>query len=363
MKNKKNGLSSPVRNLVFMTKMFMFRKPVFFMRLWGRYFNVLVLRKTPLRFMDIAVGYECNMNCRHCSAKAMIRGGEKPLSVEQYRKIAKTLINEGCMVFHFTGGEPLLRKDIEEVIRAFKPKQCMISIQSNALLVTREKLVGLRKLGVDMFSVSIDSGIPEEHDDFRRTGGSYEIALNAIKLAVEIGFRCGISTCITHQNLRSEGLMKIIRQSEELGVWCFFNLAVPAGNWRGNTDSLLTPEDRVEMERIMAEHPCCRTDFESTYFSPGCSAIKEKLYMTPYGDVMPCPFIQISLGNVLQEQISAIRARALKVKVFKEYPQVCIAAEDREFIAKTPCYAKDTNILPVPYTEVDWMMAEIQSGN
>ncbi|MFA6449040.1 MAG: radical SAM protein [bacterium] len=358
---KHNMTSIRLQNALFLSRMIL-HKPVFLMRLAAAYFRVLVLKQTPLRFMDIAFDYSCNMTCEHCSAVSLKQKDKPQLTAEEYGRIAKTLRREGCLVFHFTGGEPLLRDDLPDVIRAFKPSRCTVSVQTNGQLATHEKLVALKKAGVDIFCVSIDSGIPEEHDAFRRTKGAFDKAMAALDLAASLGFRTSISTCLSHNNLKSEGLMRVIEIAEKKGIWVNFNLAVPAGNWQENTSFLLTPEDRIYMENLMAEHPCCRTDFSSNYFRWGCSAIKEKLYLTAYGDVMPCPFIQISFGNVREEHVSKIRKRGLGVKVFKGYPQICLAAEDREFIAKCECYSNYAGQLPMPYNKVDWIVGELNGG-
>ena len=359
MKNRQNKLwRSRVQNVFFLSRL-IFHKPLFLIRLFFAYFRVIVLHQQPLRFMDIAVDYACNLSCQHCSATIMKRVDVPRLTVEEYKRFARSLQRDGCLLFHFTGGEPLLREDLEDIIRAFRPSRCGISVQSNGQLVTRERLLSLKGVGVDIFCVSIDSGIPEEHDSFRRKPGAFEKAIRAVKTAKELGFRTAISTVITHNNLRSDGLLKIIRMTADLDSWCYFNLGVPAGNWRDNEDMLLTPEDRKYMEQLMEEYPHCRTDFNNNYVHWGCSAIKEKVYLTAYGDVMPCPFIQISLGNLRKEDISVIRRRALKISEFQKYNQICPAAEDRSFIEKCPCYSGQAKQIPVPYEEVDWMVKEI----
>lgn len=347
-----------LQNIRFLSRL-LFRKPFFLIRLFHKYFRVLVLHDCPLRFMDIAVNYACNLNCRHCSATIMEKPGVPILSVEEYSRIAAGLRREGCLVFHFTGGEPLLRDDLEDIIRAFKSSHCGISVQTNGQLVTRERLLSLKRAGMDILCVSIDSGIAEEHDSFRRMPGAFDKAVKAVGIAKELGLRVALSTCISHKNLRTPGLQKLIEFVEEQDIWCYFNLAVPAGNWRENEDMLLTPEDRRYMENLLDKHPSCRTDFNNNYVRWGCSAVKEKLYLTAYGDVMPCPFIQISFGNLRKEDIGTIRRRALKIKVFQTYHQICIAAEDRDFISKCPCYTGQSRQIPVPYEEVDWMVKEI----
>jgi len=353
---RKTNWSTRWQNFAFLRRICL-RKPAFLARLVNGFFQARVLKRMRFRFMDIALDYACNMRCQHCSAHDLKRRDVPKLSVEEYERIADVLCREGCLIFHFTGGEPLLRRDLEEVIRAFKPHRCGISIQSNGLLASRRRLLSLQRAGADIFNVSIDSGVPEEHDAFRRCPGAFEKALAAVDTAIDLGYSTSVSTCISHTSLRSEGLRRIIEFTESRGIWCYFNLAVPAGNWRDCEEFLLTPEDQKEVRRLLRETPHCRIDWHSNWYRVGCGTIKEKAYLTAYGDVMPCPFIQISLGNLREENMGAIRRRALRIPEFREYYPGCLAAEVRSFIEKTPCYSGDAGQLPVSYRDVDWMAA------
>ncbi len=329
------------------------RKPQFLSRLATGAFHALVLRKPRLRFMDIAVDYACNMKCTHCSAASLGRKRDKQLTLEEYERFADLLCAEGCLIFHFTGGEPLLRQDLEDVIRAFKPERCGISIQSNGLLATRDRLKSCRDAGADIFCVSIDSGIPEEHDKFRNSPGAFNLAIKALDSARDLGYQTMISTCLSHENIDSEGFLKAVRIAEDRGIWCSINLAAPTGNWRECGSFMLTDEDQLKWREFVRNHPLTHIDLQHNWRTVGCGAIKEKLYLTAYGDVMPCPFIQISFGNLRKEGISAIRKRALKYPKFAAYWPKCLATEDREFIEVNPCYRyTDEGTLPISWETV-----------
>ena len=70
---------------------------------------------------------------------------------------------------------------------------------------------------------------------------------------------------------------------------------------------------------------------DSNWFRFGCPAVKEVLYITPYGEVLPCPFLHLSLGNVKEEPLRKIRTRGLRYKIFREYHQACLASEKKDF--------------------------------
>ena len=128
-----------------------------------------------------------------------------------------------------------------------------------------------------------------------------------------------------------------------------YNLAVPIGFWKGNYDGMITKEDRILLDRMREEYPFSKTDFETNYFQKGCGAIKEKLYINAYGEVMPCPFIQITFGNILRDDVDILRDRAFQYGYFRNYARCCLAAEDMEFIKNLKCYDKnaDQHQLPI----------------
>ncbi len=89
---------------------------------------------------------------------------------------------------------------------------------------------------------------------------------------------------------------------------------------------MITPD--LQFEYIL------QADFEANFVQRGCGAVKEILYLTPYGDVLACPFLHFSLGNIFEESLEIIRDRALKNPYFDHYHHLCLPAEDREFIKK-----------------------------
>jgi MoaA/NifB/PqqE/SkfB family radical SAM enzyme len=346
------SLSRYVSNAGLLGRVFA-RKPKFLARTAAGFARAALLGQHRMRFMDIAVDYNCNLSCSHCSALPMSRADEKPLSVEQYKVIAQDLLREGVVLFHFTGGEPLLRKDLEEIIAAFDPSRSCISIQSNGFPATPKRLKSLRGAGVDIFCVSLDSGIEAEHDQFRNREGSYRKVMDVLALARDTGFITTVSTCVSHDNIRSEGLRRVIEMTAQMGISCQFNLAVPTGHWQENAAIVLTEQDRAEVRCLLDENPHCRLDLNHNWNKVGCGTIKEKLYLTPYGDVLPCPFIHISFGNLKTDRLSAVRERAFQIPEFQSYWPSCLAAEDHDFMERIARFSEGHGAL-VPFEPQRW---------
>lgn len=344
-----NHISVNVRYLFNVLK----RKPLLFARLSKNYILAVIHPlRPPLRFADVAITYQCTMRCEHCSASVMKDDRKTELTVEEYHIIADKLIKAGLLVVNLTGGEPTLRKDLKEIVKAFKPKKMFITIQTNASLLTEEQLRELKYIGIDGINVSIDGADAETHDSFRHSPGAYEKAVTLVKIAKQLGLKVGLSYVLTHENLYSADRVKMVALSKEYGTLLNYNLASPIGFWRGEFNNLITTEDRKYLLRLLEEYPYSKTDFETNYFTKGCSAIKEKVYITAYGEVMPCPFIQVGFGNILTDVFEDIRDRAFQYRYFRTYHEQCLAAEDMDFIKNTVCYDKAATFehLPIDHT-------------
>jgi MoaA/NifB/PqqE/SkfB family radical SAM enzyme len=307
-------------------------KPSLKWRALRNYARYVVDGRPRLRFCDLAVTYDCTMSCAHCSAGRLGDARRRPMSVDDYGRLGDELVEAGVLAVQLTGGEPLVRGDLEEIIRALGPSRLFVSVVTNSSLATRARLESLAAAGLDNVCVSLDAWQASEHDRVRGAAGNRDQALATLGTALELGLRGMVFHVVTHESLRSDALPRLVEHTERLGVLLVLGWAVPAGSWNGRLEVLLTDEDLASLERIHEQHLHVRTDFETNYFHWGCGAVKEKLYVSCYGDVLPCAFVHIRLGNVFEEPIADIRRRALAIDWFSEYNGRCLAATDRTFI-------------------------------
>jgi len=317
------------------------RKPLLIPHIAASYFGHMIGHdacQKPLRNIDIAVSYDCNLACEHCSCEGM-KQKEDTLTSRNYKKLAAEVCELGTIYVAFTGGEPLVNKDLEAIIQIFFPWRNLIGLQTNALLLSKERASSLYKVGVDVLQVSLDSYDPDEHDSFRRMKGAHRETLKNVEIALAQGMKIILCTTVTHSNIRSEGILNIFRFSRQKHIPVVVSIACPVGRWKWNFNELLTNQDRKYFSALQREFPQLRRDFDSNYSKSGCAAGTEKLYITPYGDVIPCPFIHISFGNIKDESLRVIRDRMLKLERFREYNQVCLAGEDKNFFEQ---YIKPT---------------------
>lgn len=343
-----NSLRHVRTNIKYLVKP-LIAKPKFAFRLMRNYFQVAMKPdRPPIRLVDFAISYKCNMHCEHCSSTPLIDSSRQELSVDDYTLAGRKLRKAGMLVANITGGEPFVHPQLFDIIHALDPSQLLVAIQTNGFAVTKHKLHEAKKLGVTSIGISIDGPAPNIHDTFRNTANAFEKALKALEMASQMGFRMGVSYCLTHENLYSKEREEMIVICRKFGAILNYNLASPIGFWRGKMDGLITQKDRQFLLQTLKENPDTKTDLETTYFRKGCPAIKEKFYITAYGDVMPCPFIQVSFGNIRVDEIETIRNRAFRYKYFQGYPDHCLAAENKEFIDNTFCYDPDAAHLTLP---------------
>ena len=343
-----------------------FDKPLLTLRIIVNYLRLLILRKVPLRYVDIAVGYDCNLRCVHCSAEKLKKTTDAvQMNISDYKNVAKQCRKLGVITVGITGGEPLIYPELEKVIKPFKPDRTMISLKTNAAILTDEWLCKLKKWKVDSISVGLGP-IPNEMSDYdglRGLSESYKKSFDAIFRAQSYGFRVIVGVVISHENARSCNVDKLLELTKEMGVILILGLAVPAGNWRNNQDIILDEDDRKRISEILHKYNHVRTDFESNFMTRGCGAINEKIYITPYGEVMPCPFVQISFGNILQEPLSKIRKKALSYPIYSGYPERCLAADNYDFIDDCLKYTFEAEQLPVFHEQVKEMKNYDKRGN
>ena len=327
---------------------FIARKPRLIMGLIKRLVLSLLGRKGMLRGADVAVGYECNLSCAHCNVTTMIQKDNHRMTFDEYRDAFLQLRQMGAISYTFTGGEPTLYDELPEIIRAFDPKGSLIFVQTNGMLLTDEKLKELADAGVDILYTSADS----LHDGQVGEGVDFEAKESLIKRARWFGLNILFVTVVTPENLRSEELEEIIRFMRERKIMLIMNVPIPLGEWSGNKDMMLSPDDQVYLRYLTETHPNVRLDLESNFFSYGCPAFKERLYLSPYGDVLGCTFLQIGFGNLRDMPVSAIRDKGMSTPPFNRYLPQCPAGEDSDFYNRYLPLAAGRKRMPIEYGEI-----------
>lgn len=208
-----------------------------------------VTKKHILNYLFWECTLKCNLNCLHCGSDCTKQSDVKDMPVEDFVKVLDNIKANGIkdLTVCITGGEPLMRKDLEVAGKSIFEHGYRWGIVTNAMLLTPERFSSLLNSGMGSISFSID-GLKEEHTYLRRHPQSYEKVVNAIKMAVSVQQKYphrlvfDVITCVHHGNL--EILPQLRQHLIDLGVtqWRIFSI-FPEGRGGQNKDDLsLTSE-------------------------------------------------------------------------------------------------------------------------
>jgi len=299
------------------------------------------------RTVDISLGTQCNMKCLHCSAETL-KSAEPPMTLADYEAFSGQLDSAGVLRVNLTGGEPLLRRDFDDIVKALRPRRRYIKLQTNGVLLNRERIRHLKEVGVNAISISLDSMDANEYASFRGVRPqSHAKILENIPMVRECGLQISVSFVLTHQNLRSESVNRVIEYTRSASITLLANIATVSGRWQTRPAYLFDSEDRAYLEDLQRRFPHVRTDHDKG----GCPAVVRKVYVTAQGDVLPCPFIHVSYGNVRREPLSEIIAKMAGHYLFSRMP-LCPAAEGETYMASWYPHIGDAAKLPLPVEEL-----------
>ncbi|MHC4093378.1 MAG: radical SAM/SPASM domain-containing protein, partial [Planctomycetota bacterium] len=261
----------------------------------------------------LAVTNRCTFNCWHCYNAGR---SQDDLPIEILKRLSAELQDLGAVMVTLTGGEPLLRDDLELIARAFDDRSCLI-VGTTGDGLTPQRARRLRDAGVFGAGVSLDSADEEQHDRLRGRAGAFQTALRALGVARENDLYSYCVAVATREFLQPDHFMSFMRLAGESGATEVHLLEPSAtGNLAGRTDVRLTKPER---RRIFDYQEQLAQDDElpilSSYAyleSPnafGCGAGLTHLYVDGSGEVSPCQFVPLSFGNVVRESLAEILDR------------------------------------------------------
>ncbi len=281
----------------------------------------------------------CDLACVHCRASAQPERNPLELSTEEGKGLIDQIAAMKVPVFVLTGGDPIKRPDLFELIGHARSRGVRVSLTPSATpLLTREVIVRLKEAGLARLAVSLDGASAETHDVFRGMSGSFAKTLNAIQWANEIGLPVQVNTTFSRRNIGQIDAIVELMEGLKITLWSVFFL-VPTG--RGKLNDLLNAD---EFEQVFAKiHHLSMTasfDIKTTeaqhyrrYLLQQKSAekasiperlIHEKIvdtigraprglndgkgfvFVSHTGEVFPSGFLPLSGGNIRREPLDSI---------------------------------------------------------
>lgn len=192
----------------------------------------------------------CNLKCIHCYAHAKDVAFKNELTTEEGKVLLDDFAQFGVPVVLFSGGEPVIRKDMPELARYAVKRGMRAVISTNGTLITPEKARLFKEIGLSYVGISLD-GMEEVHDRFRGVKGAFQGAVDAIKNCQEAGIKVGLR--FTMNRLNAAEIPSIFDLLEELNVprICFYHLVYAGRGSKLVEEDLSHEETRAVVDLIM----------------------------------------------------------------------------------------------------------------
>jgi MoaA/NifB/PqqE/SkfB family radical SAM enzyme len=282
--------------------------------------GVNMAARTP-HVATIAVTYNCQCDCGHCSAvdyqrETAANGGA--LSFDELKSAIEQTVDLGTTCVILTGGEPLLFPKIYDLIRAVDRSRSVCTLFSNGEFLTEHTVPRLKEAGLYGVFVSLDHADPARHDENRKRPGLFAKTARGLDLCQKAGILTGISTYATREKMQNgelDAMMDVARDLNVLEVFLFD--VIPTGRLSDQRHCLLTDEEAgqiVEFRRRYTEKPDYPRIVHQTMFASiaypcvaeGCPAAMVQLHLRANGDVSPCDFTPYSFGSIRRQTLRAI---------------------------------------------------------
>jgi putative heme d1 biosynthesis radical SAM protein NirJ2 len=261
------------------------------------------------------------MYCQHCYRDAGAKV-EDELSTEEGKALIDEIAKAGFKIMIFSGGEPLMRADIYELVAHAKFKGLRPVFGTNGTLITPEVAKKLKDAGALAMGISLDSVDAEKHDRFRATPNAWQGAVQGMRNCREAGLPFQIHTTVVDWNYDEvEELTDFAVKEGAMAHHIFF--LVPTGRAVNiEQESLRAEQYEKLLHRIMEKQkqvdielkPTCAPQFMriakqmglNMRFTKGCLAGTAYCIISPKGDVQPCAYLNIPVGNVRETPFSEI---------------------------------------------------------
>lgn len=289
---------------------------------WGR-------EKAQLRLVAWEITRSCNLACIHCRASAERGPYSNELSTDECKGVLDEIASLGSPIIIFTGGEPLLRPDIFEILAHGQKLGHNMAMAVNGLLLDDETAKKLVEHGVQRISVSLDGAKVETHDRFRNVPGAFEGAMRGLEAAKKAGLPFQINSTITKINL--DEIPDLLDLAVDLGaVAHHIFLLVPTGRGKELEEQEIPPEEyertlnwfyeQRERVPIQLKATCAphyyrilrqreaeegkQVTFEThgmDAVTRGCLGGTAFCFISHVGQLSPCGYLELDCGNVRKE--------------------------------------------------------------
>jgi radical SAM protein len=330
----------------------------------------------------------CDLACVHCRASAQSERNPGELSTEQGYRLLDEIKSFGDPLMVFTGGDPLKRPDLYDLIRYSVKIGLKTNVTPSATpLLTNEAIDAFKAAGVSRMAISVDGHDAASHDDFRGIPGTFDRAMEALRHARDIGLDTQFQTTVTRRNMAHLPEIAEIVKEMRSKMWSLFFLIV-TGRALENDD--LLPEEyekvfefmydlsktasfgiktteamhyrRYIAQRMKAEHGAERNEQakQVAFRTAGVSDGKGFVFVSHKGEIYPSGFLPVTGGNVLQDSLTNVYRNSDLFKTLRdtsaregkcgicEYQKVCGGSRSRAYALTGDFLASDPRCVYQP---------------
>jgi MoaA/NifB/PqqE/SkfB family radical SAM enzyme len=235
------------------------------------------------------------------------------MDTETIKEVIQDLKKMGVFWLGFTGGEPLLNKDIVKITESIGD-DCAVKLFTTGCTLTANLASDLKRAGLFSVSVSLDHWKEQVHDQWKGYPGAFKTALRAIEIFKNLGgVHIGVSAVISKEMIKSgdiEEFLQFLTRLEIHEAWLSETKPSVEGFW--NRDLIITEEERLKLLKIQDRYNK-QGKMTVNYLGHfegkehfGCNAGHKMVYVDAFGEVSPCVFIPMTFGNVREKSIQTI---------------------------------------------------------
>jgi GeoRSP system radical SAM/SPASM protein len=271
----------------------------------------------PLTF-NWTLSFRCNFTCSHCYSREEECA---ELTTDELKQIVDRLAQHQIPFINFGGGEPLMRQDLFEISEYARHKGLNVSMNSNGWLLDAAAAAKIKAAGFRSVGISIDSARAELHDDFRNRPGSFVKAVAALDALSAAGVRTTMSSVISRINYRDFRDLLDLARAHKVSQVYLHNFKCSGRGFKNREELDLSPEEWKEFYLVALKVKEETRDLLISFDDPviaslpgyaenplvkGSSCGKLSLNLRPNGDITPCGFIPLVVGNILHDDFEEI---------------------------------------------------------
>jgi len=330
----------------------------------------------------------CDLACVHCRASAQPDRNPKELTTEQGYRLLDEIRSFGEPLMVFTGGDPLKRPDLYDLVRHSVKIGLRTNVTPSATpLLTAEAIDKFKEAGVSRMAISVDGHDAETHDSFRGIPGTFERAMFALRHARDIGLDTQFQTTVTRRNMNHLQEVADIVSEVRSKMWSLFFLIV-TGRALENDDLTAAEYEQVFefmyqlsktapygiktteamhyrryiAQRMKAEHGVQENENAKgvAFRTAGVSDGKGFVFVSHQGEIFPSGFLPVSGGNVLENKLTDVYRNSDLFRTLRdttqrggkcglcEYQKVCGGSRSRAFALTGDYLAEDPRCVYQP---------------